>query len=121
LSAARLKNSSRKVKASLIFILAEYVILTVQSTWRPVSANAEKRPLAVCDYRSIDVDDIIPTQRVYPHRTNEFYFLHYNPAQHWYSISVQTSEEGIMMLMYDTHPEDGARCKEILEPNCFLG
>ncbi|KEF56253.1 uncharacterized protein A1O9_07834 [Exophiala aquamarina CBS 119918] len=86
--------------------------IRVVNTWRPVSSSAERQPLAMCDYRSIDVDDdIIVTYRVCPHRVNQFYFLHYNPRQRWYSISAQQPDEGVLMLMYDTHPEDGARCK----------
>lgn len=68
----------------------------------------------MCDYRSVDVDDIIVTHRVYPHRQNEFYFLHYNAGQRWYSISAQQPDEGILMLMYDTNPGNGARCMVLL-------
>src|SRR5438046_1708621 len=69
-----------------------------------------------------DVDDIIPAQSFFiPMDECNHTSCTTNPSRHWYSISVQTSIEGVMTLMSDTHPRDGARCKAVLGPTYFLG
>ena len=41
------------------------------------------RPLALCDCRSIDPEDLITADRVLPHAVGEVYFLGHNENQKW--------------------------------------
>ncbi|RMD44486.1 hypothetical protein DV735_g656, partial [Chaetothyriales sp. CBS 134920] len=92
--------------------------LRIVNTWRPLVPKLEDRPLAVCDFRSVDPDDVIAADRIYPHRATEFFYLHHNPAQRWYWLSGQTPRETIMMLMFDTHCGNGAKfCPHVSFPN----
>ena len=40
-------------------------------------------PLALCDARTIDKDDLIEADRVIPGRAGEVYYLLYNEGQRW--------------------------------------
>ena len=79
------------------------------STWRPLLPVIEDRPLAFCDYRSVDPADLTVADRIFPQEKFELYFLKHNPRQEWHWLSEQRRTELILMLMYDTSPE-GARC-----------
>lgn len=70
----------------------------------------EDNPLAVCDARSIDPEDLIATDRVIPVRAGEVYYLRYNKNQRWHWLENMTIEEPLVMLMFDTHSEDQANC-----------
>ncbi|PGH12273.1 hypothetical protein AJ80_06787 [Polytolypa hystricis UAMH7299] len=52
-------------------------------TWRSLLPTIEDCPLAVCDFRSIDKDDLIACDRVIPTRAGEVYYLRYNSGQRW--------------------------------------
>jgi hypothetical protein len=53
------------------------------STWRTVLPVLEDRPLAFCDYRSVDKQDLVACDRVIPTRAGEIYYIRYNPNQRW--------------------------------------
>ncbi|KAI0104457.1 hypothetical protein F4814DRAFT_430833 [Daldinia grandis] len=79
------------------------------NTWRPILPQCEDRPLALCDYSSIDVNDLIATDRVYPDWNQEIYYLKYNKGQHWYWLPNQKSNEPFLFLTYDSHSGSNAR------------
>jgi hypothetical protein len=54
------------------------------STWRTILPIVEDNPLALCDFRSLDPEDLIPSDRVRPDKLGEVFHLHYNPGQKWY-------------------------------------
>ena len=51
--------------------------------WRPISHPAYDWPLALCDYRSIDRTDLVPTTLRYPDREGETLSVRYNPNHKW--------------------------------------
>lgn len=53
------------------------------STWRPLLPVCEDNPLAFCDASTIDPQDLIAADRVYPHSVGEIYYLAYNENQQW--------------------------------------
>ncbi|KAF4436967.1 hypothetical protein F53441_13149 [Fusarium austroafricanum] len=71
-------------------------------TWRPLIPRLEDNLLAVCDFRSVDPDDLVVTDRILPTEYWTMYFLKHNPKQRWHWLSGQTPDELILMLMYDT-------------------
>ncbi|KAK3345810.1 hypothetical protein B0T25DRAFT_611693 [Lasiosphaeria hispida] len=79
----------------------------IVNTWRPLIGKLDDRPLAVCDYRSLKVNDLIQADRVYVNLRSQLYYLKYDPAQRWYWFSHQSPEEVMLMLMYDTKPRPG--------------
>lgn len=46
----------------------------------------EDRPLALCDSRSVDPEDLVPADRVAPGRFGEVYYLTHNPNHKWYVL-----------------------------------
>ena len=85
--------------------------VTVRSTWRPLHPVIEDRPLAVCDFRHVNPDDLVAADRVLPDRVGEVYYLHHNAHQKWYWINQQREDECWVMLMYDTKAGKQAKCK----------
>ncbi|KAL8950294.1 MAG: hypothetical protein Q9222_003660 [Ikaeria aurantiellina] len=62
----------------------------------------EDRPLALCDYQSIDREDLIEADRVFPDRVGEVYYLRYNQRQRWFWLEHQGLDELFLFTMYDT-------------------
>lgn len=74
----------------------------------------EDRPLALCDYRSIDPEDLVEADRVFPDRVGEVYYLKYNKEQRWYWLEHQRPDEPFVFVMYDTMHGNQAKCESQL-------
>ncbi|KAF2229280.1 hypothetical protein EV356DRAFT_393151 [Viridothelium virens] len=81
----------------------------IVNTWRPLLPKIEDRPLAVCDPRSINLADIFPADKVYPHWLQEIYYLRYNSSQKWYWLPEQTSSQILLMKMFDSKADASAK------------
>lgn len=69
--------------------------------WRPISHPALDWPLALCDYRSVDVEkDANPISLVYPDRRGEVYGFTANPNQKWKYFRGVTPDEAILIKWY---------------------
>ncbi|KAH8892739.1 hypothetical protein GQ53DRAFT_860833 [Thozetella sp. PMI_491] len=88
----------------------EYRLFLI-NTWKPLIPVVEDRPLAFCDFRSVKPTDLVAVDKVYPNAALEMYYLKHSSEQQWYWISQQKKDELLMMVMYDSHPKDGACCK----------
>lgn len=77
--------------------------------WRPLIPYVEDTPLAVCDFQSINASDLVPLDRVYPHKVMELYYIKHRETQKWHWFSKQTMDEVLCLVMYDTR-SDRARC-----------
>jgi hypothetical protein len=52
--------------------------------WRPISHTALDLPLAMCDYRSINLKrDLVPMAFIYPDREGETFGVTYHPDHKW--------------------------------------
>jgi len=81
----------------------------IVNTWRPLIPVLEDRPLALCDCRSVDPDDLIAADRILPDRVGEVYYLRHNKQQRWCWLEKQTSSELFVFVMYDTMAGNQAR------------
>jgi hypothetical protein len=81
------------------------------STWRTLVPELEDRPLALCDSRSTDPEDLVPADRIIPDKVGEVYYLTHNPKHKWYWLEKQTMSEPFAFVMYDTKAGSHARCK----------
>ena len=75
--------------------------------WRPLSPVAQL-PLALCDARTIDAADRVPSSLVYPDKIGETWSFHYNAAHRWYYFPWLTPAEALLIKIYDSR-EDVAR------------
>jgi hypothetical protein len=69
----------------------------------------QRTPLAMCDARSIDAADLIPSDLVYPDWTGETYSFAYNPKHRWYHVPQQRTDEVTLLKIYDSQTDGTAR------------
>jgi hypothetical protein len=77
--------------------------------WRPIGETVQRTPLAMCDARSIDAADLIPSDLVYPDWTGETYSFAYNPKHRWYHVPQQRTDEVTLLKIYDSQTDGTAR------------
>lgn len=59
-------------------------------------------PLALCDLRTLDPQDMMPLDEVYADDTLESYQVHYSPRQKWYYLSDQSVSEMFIFKSVDS-------------------
>ena len=77
--------------------------------WRPIGGPVQQAPLAVCDARSIELGDLIPSDLVYRDWTGETYSFAFNPRHRWYWYPQQTPDEVTLLKIYDSKSDGVAR------------
>lgn len=79
------------------------------NVWRSiVDEPVEKKPLAVCDTRSVPEKDQFLYELIFPDRVGENYSLKFNEAHKWHYYPRMTKEECLIFKVYDKK-EDGPR------------
>ena len=63
----------------------------------------------VCDARTIDPNDLLPSDLVYRDWVGETYSVAFNPAHRWYWYPVQLSHEATLLKIYDSALDGRAR------------
>ena len=66
-------------------------------------------PPAVCDARSIDPNDFVPTDLVYRDKLGEVYRFTYDPQHRWYYFPRLERDEAILLKCYDSKEDGRAR------------
>ena len=79
------------------------------NVWRPIGVPAATHPLAMCDARSIDLDDLIPTDLVYRDKVGETYAFAHNPRHRWLYYPALTPDEVLLLKIYDSRTDGTAR------------
>ena len=86
--------------------------------WRPLKGPIHDSPLAFADFRTVNKDDLVPSDLGYPD-PEETFTLRYNPAQEWYYLRDQLPQEVWMFKIFDS--EEGkatyAPHSGFLDPN----
>jgi hypothetical protein len=77
--------------------------------WRPVEGPVLRTPLAICDARSIESRDLIPSDLVYPDWVGETYAIAFNPHHRWYWYPEQAPTEATLLKVYDSAKDGRAR------------
>jgi hypothetical protein len=77
--------------------------------WRPVGGPVLRTPLAICDARSIESADLIPSDLVYRDWVGETYAIAFNPRHRWYWYPQQTPTEATLLKVYDSAEDGRAR------------
>ncbi|KAI7786144.1 hypothetical protein LA080_004528 [Diaporthe eres] len=81
----------------------------IVNTWRSLNPICEDSPLAFCDYRSVEPQDLIPSDGIIPERAGEVYYLFHNKRQRWRWLSEQTPNDLAVFVLYDDKPGDQAK------------
>jgi hypothetical protein len=70
--------------------------------WRPIGDPVLTTPLAICDARTIDSQDLLPSDLVYKDWVGETYGVAFNPRHRWYWYPRQTATEATLLKIYDS-------------------
>ncbi|HEY2183624.1 MAG TPA: CmcJ/NvfI family oxidoreductase [Xanthobacteraceae bacterium] len=81
----------------------------IVQVWRPIRHPVETFPLAICDARTLSVDDLVVSERRYPNRVGQTYAIKYNPAHRWYWFPRMRREEAIVFKVFDSLRDGRAR------------
>jgi len=76
------------------------------NVWRPISGPVEEMPLAVCDARSIEEMDVVPTEEGVKH---EVYLFHFNPGHRWFYFPNMERDEVLLFKCFDSVSDGGAK------------
>ncbi len=79
------------------------------NVWRAIRGPIESSPLALCDARSLDVEDSVPMDLVYRERVGETLGFLFNPKQRWYYFPRMQRNEAILLKCYDSKDDGRAR------------
>jgi hypothetical protein len=77
--------------------------------WRPIDQAIRANPLAVADARTVAPEDLLISERRYPHRVGQTYRLKYNPQHRWFYFPQLRRDEAIMFKVYDSLKDGRAR------------
>lgn len=77
--------------------------------WRPVIGPLWDSPLALCDARTVDPEDLVASDLIFPDRVGETYAVTYNPAQRWSYVPGMTPSEALLIKCYDSAADGRAR------------
>jgi hypothetical protein len=78
----------------------------VINVWRPINGPVRDTPLAVCDARSLQPEDLIPTTHGVKH---EVYLFKYNPNHLWFYFPAMTTREALLLKCFDSARDGRAR------------
>jgi hypothetical protein len=79
------------------------------NVWRPIRGPIESSPLALCDARSIDAKDFVPSDLIYRDKVGETYRFTYNPDHRWFYFPHLEQHEVILLKCYDSMQDGRAR------------
>lgn len=79
------------------------------NVWRSIAEEpVEKKPLAMCDTRSVPESDQCLYELIFPDRVGENYSLKFNEAHKWHYYPRMVKDECLVFKVYDKK-EDGPR------------
>lgn len=80
------------------------------NVWRAIREPVQTAPLAICEYGTIQNDDLITAERHYPDkRIGRIYNLAFNPKQSWYFFPELMRGETVLLKCYDSLTDGTAR------------
>jgi hypothetical protein len=75
----------------------------IVNVWRNIAPEpVAVHPLAVCDNRSIDPDDLVVFEIHYGDRIGENYFAKPSPAHRWHYYPAMTRDEALLLKQWDS-------------------
>jgi len=82
---------------------------SVINIWRPIRGPIQDAPLAVADAQSVESDDLVATDLIYPDRTGEIYYVKFNPSHRWFYASAMRQDEVMLIKCFDSVDDGRAR------------
>jgi len=73
------------------------------NVWRPLRGPVKDIPLAVADFRSVKLDDLVASQLIYsPENVGETFSVNYNPNHKWWYLSDMKPNELYLIKCFDS-------------------
>jgi hypothetical protein len=79
------------------------------NVWRPIRGPVQRAPLALADASSVQPDELVATDQVFPDRVGEIYNVAFAPSQRWYFAPQMTREEVLLIKGWDSRDDGVAR------------
>ncbi|GAA6005087.1 hypothetical protein JCM11491_002575 [Sporobolomyces phaffii] len=87
------------------------------NVWRPLRGPVLDAPLAVADYRTLDIDeDLIPSRLIYPPEgepgyqpEGETFAIKHAERHKWYYVSEMQPQEALLLKCWDNSEDGGVR------------
>jgi hypothetical protein len=77
--------------------------------WRPIRGPLLDSPLAVCDARTVGLDELVASDLVYPNRVGETYSVKYDPDHQWFYVPRMMVDEALLLKCFDSRTDGPAR------------
>ena len=78
------------------------------NVWRPLLAPLRQMPLALCDARSLRLDDAVASDLIYRDRVGETYLFHHQARHRWFYFPAMATDEVVLIKCFDS---DGTRAR----------
>jgi len=101
------ERSARQRVKDLLPAQAEQCLarrFAIVNLWRSMAGPVLRAPVALCDARTLDEADLIPTERRARDRIGETYRVAYNPGQRWYYFPRLAPQEALLIKTFDSAP-----------------
>jgi len=79
------------------------------NVWRPIRGPVQANPLAVCDARSMTLQDFVAMDLKYQDRTGEVYAVTFKPSHRWFYFPHMQADEVLLLKGYDSMEDGRAR------------
>ena len=79
------------------------------NVWRPIRGPVLRPPIALADASSVQPDELIATDQVFPDRVGEIYQLAHGPGQRWYWAPGMRRDEVLLLKSWDSMDDGRAR------------
>jgi hypothetical protein len=83
-------------------LLAKGARIIQVNVWRPITGPVRRSPLALADASSVQPENLVATDQIFPNRVGEIYNVSYDPAQRWYFAPEITRDEVILIKGWDS-------------------
>ena len=77
--------------------------------WRPIRNPIQSNPLAICDARTLSADNLIASERRFPHRVGETYRISYDAGQRWFYFPNMRRDEALVFKVFESETDGRAR------------
>jgi hypothetical protein len=72
------------------------------NVWRPITGPVRRSPLALADARTVQQNELIATDQLFPDRVGEIYHLAYSSEQRWYWAPDMRRDEVLLIKGWDS-------------------
>jgi len=74
----------------------------IVNVWRPLRGPVFDHPLAVADFRTVPLSDLVVSELRYATWTGQTLSIHENPAHRWYYARGMEAEQALLLKCYDS-------------------